>query len=144
MRFVTKDNSTLRNVINMKYGTEEEGWFPIIPRSSYKVGWEEISKEVTHIKQFCSIVLGDGCKTRFWKDLWCGEVASCTSFPSLNDVTGSKGAKVADLKEISRSKGGWNFKFERHFNNKEMEVVQIFLGTINSKSCSPQLRDKLW
>ena len=58
---------------------------------------EGISKEIVQIKQFCSIVLGDGCKTRFWEDLWCGEVALCTSFPSLYEVAGSKGARVVDL-----------------------------------------------
>ena len=33
-----EDNSMWRNVINLKYGIEEGGWFPIIPRSSYGVG----------------------------------------------------------------------------------------------------------
>ena len=51
-------------------------------------------------------MLGDGCKTRFWEDLWCGEAVLCTSFPSLYDVASSKGARVADLWEISGSKGG--------------------------------------
>ena len=36
-RFVMEDNSMWRNVINLKYGTEEGGWFPIIPRSNYGV-----------------------------------------------------------------------------------------------------------
>ena len=62
----------------------------------------------------------------------------------MYDVVGSKGARVADLWEISRSKGGWNFMFERHFNDWEMEVVQNFLSIMNSKSCRPQLCDKLW
>ena len=140
-----EDNSTWRNVINLKYGSEEGGWFPIIPKGSYGVRlWKEISKETVQIKHFFSIVLGDGCKTRFWEDLWCGEAALCTSFPSLYEVAGSKGARVADLWEISGSKDGWNFRFERHFNDWEMEVVQNFLSIMNSKSCRPRLSDKLW
>ena len=56
-----EDNSMWRNVINLKYGSEEGGWFPIIPKGSYRVGlWKEICKETVQIKQFCSIVLGDG------------------------------------------------------------------------------------
>ena len=78
-----EDNSTWRNVIHLKYGSEEGGWFPIIPKGNYGVGlWKEISKEIVQIKRFCSIVLGDGCKTRFWEDVWCGEATLCTSFPS--------------------------------------------------------------
>ena len=34
--------------------------------------------------------------------------------------------------------------FKRHFNDWEMEVVQNFLSIMNSRSCHPQLRDKLW
>ena len=86
-----EDNSLWRNVINLKYGTEEGGWFSIIPRSSYAVGlWKEISKEAMKIKHFCSIVLGDECKTRYWEDLWCGVAALCTSFPSLYEVAALK------------------------------------------------------
>ena len=41
-----EDNSTRRNFINLKYGPEEGGWFPIIPKGSYRVSlWKEISKE---------------------------------------------------------------------------------------------------
>ena len=86
------------NVINLKYGSEEGGGFPIIPKGSYRVGlWKEICKETVQIKQFCSIVLGDGSKTKLWEDLWCGEAALCTSFPSLYEVASSKGGRVVDL-----------------------------------------------
>ena len=46
-----EDNSTWRNVINLKYGSEEGGWFLIIPKGSYGLGlWKEISKETVRIK----------------------------------------------------------------------------------------------
>ena len=61
----------------------------------------------------------------------------------MYEVVGSKGATVADLWEISGSKGGWNFKFKRHFNDWEMEVVQNFMSIMNSRSYRPQLSDKL-
>ena len=59
-------------------------------------------------------------------------------------MASSKGGRVADLSENLGSKGGWNFRFERHFNDWEMEVVQNFLSIMNSRSCRPQPSDKLW
>ena len=42
-----------------------------------------------------------------------------------------------------RSGGGWNLKFERHFNDWEMEEVQKFICIVNSKNLRPQSRGKL-
>ena len=102
-----EDNSMWRCVINLKYGTEAGGWFPSLPTSSRGVGlWKEISKEVAQIKHHCSIELGDGCKTKFSEDLWCGEATLCSTFPSLYDVADSKGARVVDLLEAIGPRGG--------------------------------------
>ena len=49
----------------------------------------------------CSFEVGNGRKVRFWEDVWCGEAPLCYSFPSLYDVASSKGAKVAELWEVT-------------------------------------------
>ena len=59
------------------------------------------------IRQNCSIEMGNGCKVRFWEDVWCGEAPLCSSFPSLYEVASSKGDKVADLWEVTGTGGGW-------------------------------------
>ena len=61
----------------------------------------------------------------------------------LGDVAGSKGARVVDLWETTWPRGGWNFSFERHFNDWELEAVQSFLCTVNSRSIKPHIKDKL-
>ena len=53
------------------------------------------------------------------------------------------GAKVAELWEVAGLGGGWNFRFERNFNDWEMEEVQRFIRTINSKNLNPQSSDRL-
>ena len=64
-------SSTWRSVINLKYGTEEGGWFPFLPKGCHGVGlWKEISEEGMFLRQHCSVILGDGIKAKFWKDLW--------------------------------------------------------------------------
>ena len=113
-----EENSVWRNIISLKYGMEEGGWFSNTPRGSYGVGlWKDIGKEVIQIRQNRSFEVGNGCKVRFWKDIWCGEAPLCSSFPSLYEVASSKGDMVANLWEVTGTGGGWNFRFERHFND---------------------------
>ena len=79
------------SVINLKYRNEDGGWFPSLPKVCHEIGlWKEISKEGTLLRQHCFVKLGDGNKTRFWEDLWCGETSLLSSFPSLYNMVGSK------------------------------------------------------
>ena len=140
-----EDNSMWRSVINLKYGLEVGGWFPPIPKGCHGFGlWKEISKEGLILRHHCFMKIGDGSKARFWEDWWCGEAPLCSSFPALYRVASSKGARVADLWVVSGSGGGWNFSFGRHFHDWELEEVQVFLGTVNSQSISPNLSDRIW
>ena len=117
-RFTMEENSVWRNIISLKYGMEDGGWFSNTPRGSYGVGiWKDICKEVIQMRQNCSIEVGIRHKVRFWEDVWCGEAPLCSSFPSLYEVGSLKGAKVADLWEVTGTGGGWNFRFERYFND---------------------------
>ena len=112
---------------------------------SFGVGlWKDIGKEVTQIRQNCSFKVGNGCKVRFWEDVWCGEASFCSSFPSLYEVASSKGDMVADLLEINGTEGGWNFRFERHLNDWELEEAQRFICTVSTKSLNPLSVNRIW
>ena len=137
-RFAMEENSEWRNIISLKYGMQDGGWFSNTPRGNYGVGlWKDICKEVIQIRQNCSIEMGNGCKVKFWEDVWCGEAPLCSFFPSLYEVASSKGDKVVDLWEVTGTGGGWNFRFERHFNDWELEEAQRFICTVSTKSLSP-------
>ena len=138
-----EENSVWRNIISLKYGMEDGGWFFNTPRGSYGVGlWKDIRK-VIQMRQNCSIEVVNERKVRFWEDVWCGEAPLCSSFPSLYDVASSKGAKMAKLWEVTRTGGGCNFRFERHFNDWELQEAQRFICIVSTKSLSPLLDDKL-
>ena len=96
------------------------------------------------LRHHCSVKIGSGLKARFWEDWWCGETPLCSSFPSLYSMASSKGARVVDLWVFLGFGGAWNFNFGRHFNDWELEEVQGFLCTVNSKSINPNLSDRLW
>ena len=55
----------------------------------------------------------------------------------------SKGARVAELWEGPGLEGGWNFCFERSFNDWELDIVQCFICTVSSKRLNPLIRDRL-
>ena len=60
-RHIVEDNSTWKNLINMKYGLEEGGWFSKEPKRSFGVGlWKDIRREAQQLKQDCKFILGDG------------------------------------------------------------------------------------
>ena len=62
-RFAMEENLVWRNIISLKYGMEDGGWFSNTLRGSYGVGlWKDIGKEVIQIRQNCSIEVGNGCK----------------------------------------------------------------------------------
>ena len=144
-RFSTEDNSMWRSVIILKYGLEDGGCFPPIPKGCHGVGlWKEICKEALFLRNHCSVKIGDGSKARFWEDWWCGEAPLCSSFPSLYRLANSKGAKVAEFWVASGSGEGWNFSFGRHFHDWELEEVQGFLATVNPQSINHNLTDRFW
>ena len=87
--------------------------------------------------------MGNGRKVIFWENVWCGEAPLCSSFPSLYEVASSKGDKVADLWEVTGTGGEWNFRFERHFNDWELEEAQRFICTVSTKNLSPLSVDRL-
>ena len=65
-RFGEEDNSAWKNVISLKYGTEEGGWFSRTPRGNAGLGlWKGINAEVAKLKQDYVFELGEGKRIRF-------------------------------------------------------------------------------
>ena len=77
------------------------------------------------------------------RDVWCGKTLLRVSFPSLYALADSKGAMASELWENTGGNGVWNPKFNRGFNDWELECIQNFLGLLNSKKANPQKKDNL-
>ena len=50
-RFALEENSVWRNIIRLKYGMEDGGWFSNTSRGSHGIVlWKDIFKEVIHMR----------------------------------------------------------------------------------------------
>ena len=75
-----KKNSTWKSCISTKYGLEVRGRFTLNAEGSYWVDlWKAITKEATHLKKNCELVLGYGKRIKYWEDNWCGDTFMCFS-----------------------------------------------------------------
>ena len=105
-RLAMEDNPSWKDLISLKYGLEDGGWFLVEPRVSFGVGlWKDIRKEAQQLKQKCKLLLGDASRIRFWEDRWCGENPLCVSFPTLYVVAASKGATLGEVWETTGEGG---------------------------------------
>ena len=85
--------------------------------------WKDIRREAQQLKQDCKLMLGDGGRIRFWEDKWCGEIPLCDQFSTLYAMVASKGAKMGEVWDTMR---GWNLRFIRPFNDRDMEEIEIY------------------
>ena len=52
---------------------DKGGWFTKNGKGAFGVGlWKDISKEVAVLKQFSNLLVRNGKRFRFLKDIWCG------------------------------------------------------------------------
>ena len=129
-----EDNSTWKDVIRLKYHTDEGDWLNRAPRGSFRVGLrKDINKESRQLKQDIRFMVGDGTRISFWEDNWCGDKPLCDAFPSLFALACSKRAKVAEVWDLSRGEGAWMPTFVRPFNDWELDIVQNFFCLINKE-----------
>ena len=131
-------------MINKKYSELVGGWNTGDLRGGYGTGlWKDIRKGWHTLSQNVVFSLRDGRRLRFWKDIWCGEVALNNAFPYLLNMAAHKEALVADVWHFSRAKGGWSLVFVRDFNDWEMEEVERFLQILHIRKITSYQEDQL-
>jgi hypothetical protein len=63
-----------RVVVDSKFGRLWGGWCSLNPLGAFGVGlWKNIMKGWETFSGFSRFEVGDGSRTKFWYDLWCGD-----------------------------------------------------------------------
>ena len=143
-RFANDRNSLWRKVIGIKFGESPDGWHTRDLRGGYGTSlWKEIRKEWSSFFQNEVFSLGDGKRINFWKDVWCGEEAMCSRYPSLFNLASNKEAKIADIWDRDRGVRSWSPNFLRPLNDWEIEKAASFLHTLHEVAYCPSGEDKI-
>lgn len=81
-RFVVDNGNLWREVIDVKYGHEWGNWWIRDVKGIHGVGvWKAIMGECNEMKKRCCIQVGNEERTRFWANIWCGELALMVQYP---------------------------------------------------------------
>ena len=100
-------NAIWRKVISSKFGKTLGGWHTCDIKGAFGVGlWKEIIKEWPFFLQEAAFSIGDGRRVNFWKDVWCGEEALSSMFPSLFNMAIHKDAMEEDMWDCNKEEGG--------------------------------------
>ena len=143
-RFANDRNSLWRKIISSKFGESLDGWHTRDLRGGYGTSlWKEIRKEWSSFFQNAVLSLGDGRRINFWKDVWCGEEALCSKYPSLFNLALNKEAKIADIWDRDSGGGNWAPTFLRPLNDWEIEEVARFFHSLQEVFNCPSGEDRL-
>jgi hypothetical protein len=96
-RFGLERDAWWRVAVDSKYGSLRGGWCSREFAGAFGVGlWKYIRKGWETFSRFLRYEVGDGSRTRFWHDLWCGDTVLKEVFPDLFGIARVKDASVAD------------------------------------------------
>jgi len=83
-RFGIEREAWWRVAVDSKYGSLWGGWSSCEPVGAFGVGlWKNIRKGWETLSSFIRFEVGDGVRTKFWHDLWCGDMILKEAFPVL-------------------------------------------------------------
>ena len=143
-RYAREKDAWSVEVIRRKYGEEEGGWSSCFPRKSYGVGlWKSLSRWSVLVSNHFSFVVGDGKRTKFWKESWCGDTSLIDAYPSLFTIACVKNAWVGDGWSEEMGGGFWNPTFLIPFNDWEMDAVESLLCRIGGRRVIEGVEDRV-
>ncbi|XP_047258787.1 uncharacterized protein LOC124890986, partial [Capsicum annuum] len=115
-----------KEVIISKYGIEDK-WMTV--RVDWPYGssvWRSNRSLWDIVLERSSFKVGNGRKSSFWKDRWCGQYSLSRMFPDLYNLCQLQQATVAEL----WTGQGWNLHFRRNLNDWEISWIAEFYVTI--------------
>lgn len=119
-----REEGLWQTIVRNKY-LRQGGIFHIKHKQVDSASWHDLLK----IKQLYLLgrcmVIGDGRRTDFWGDAWCGHTPLSQLFPSLHAISNDLGCTVRELADRR-----WNFSFKRWLDE-------------HNQRCLVELGDKL-
>ncbi|RVW26926.1 putative ribonuclease H protein [Vitis vinifera] len=128
-------------VIASIYRTHPNGWDAnMVVRWSHRCPWKAIAQVFQEFSPFVRLVVGNGERIRFWKDLWWGNQTLCSQFADLYRVISVKNLTVSNVLGNSLPLS-WNFNFRRNLTDLEIDLLQRLMSSLHSVLLSPSSSD---
>jgi hypothetical protein len=87
--------------VDSKFDSLWGGRCSLEPVGAFRVGlWKTIVKGWETFSGFSRFKVGDGARTKYWHDLWCGDTVRKEAFPVLSGIARAKDAFVAENLEL--------------------------------------------
>lgn len=77
--------------------------------------WKGILKSRDSLRWGCKSIVNNGLNTRFWEDVWAGDIPLKLDFPNLYELSADKGILVGTCSEGD----GWNLNFKRPLGDRD-------------------------
>uniref|UniRef100_A0A2N9IF07 Reverse transcriptase zinc-binding domain-containing protein n=1 Tax=Fagus sylvatica TaxID=28930 RepID=A0A2N9IF07_FAGSY len=143
-RYGTETDAFWRSIIFSKYGDSQGGWITREVHGPHGVSlWKHIRKDWGRFARHVYVEVGDGAKTRFWTDSWCGQGSLKDGYPELYRIARNKEALVKDHMQYHNERVSWDFNFTRHAQDWELDAVASFLELLSSSSVKGYGEDRL-
>jgi hypothetical protein len=143
-RFGNEENAFWRLLISAKYGSSSGGWTTREVIGPYGSGlWMHIRKGWGSFARHLHFEVGNGSKTKFWNDVWCGSCSLRTAFPDLYRIARHKDVVVGDLLQFQNGVVTWLLDFIRHVQDWELESVNLLLELLYSSSAKGFGEDRM-
>ena len=143
-RFGLERESLMRQVVEVKSGSMEGGWWTKPSNGPYGVSpWKYIQWGWAKFSTFIKFEVGDGTRVKFWLDVWCGDMSLKESFPKLYHIASNRGTFVADHMRQRNNSTFWDMNFIWAVQDWELESLSIFLDTLYSGKAAGVGVDKL-
>jgi len=126
-RFLNEKGNLWREVVAIKYGTTNFGWYPSRSNGSYGCSlWRYISEGWESFFRHFSFEVGDGTTISFWHNQWNQEGLLIDLFPSLFALAQDREASVVDYREQGTGSSVWRPIFVRDSFADNDTLVRFF------------------
>jgi len=143
-RFAKEDDAMWKNVIKVKYGIDELGWWSKKSSYSHGVGcWKSILTSLERFKSLVHFEVKGGSRVLFWHDVWHGDRPLKTIFPDLFRMARLMYATVQEVISWNSHISHWNLTFVRNLNDWEDDSIYNLLAALAGKKVMSQGNDEI-
>lgn len=139
-RFACESKALWRKVICSKYNIDECCWL-LNSGDSWRQSklWRDISSlaslHPSLVEGFLNnfkVQVGDGCRVRFWEDMWCDGHCLRVEFPRLFSLSKEKKGALRFFVDLKASSGEWNLLFRRELCEWERVDLLRLVSVLSS------------